>query len=58
MPSWVIKMADEDDRVEKENKKFFDFGNFVALNVSMIMDVAMAEERVENNASGKVQRIY
>lgn len=46
-------MSDE-DRVEKENEKFSTFGDHVTVNVRNIFDVPVCEERVENDADGKV----
>lgn len=47
-------MAADDTRVEKENKKFIDFGNHIMLKVGLMMDVPLMEERVENTAGGDV----
>lgn len=43
-----------DDRVENENSKFISFGGSTAINVRSILDVAICEERVENDVSGNV----
>lgn len=47
-------MADDDTRVEKENEKFNDFGTHVMVKVSNLLNVSLTEERVENDASGRV----
>ncbi len=41
---------DDDTRTGKENEKFGTFGNDVLLKVRSILNVNMAEERVENSS--------
>lgn len=47
-------MAEEDSRVELENKKLADFGSHVVVKVRNIFSVQVSEERVENDANGMV----
>lgn len=44
----------DDDRVELENEKFSIFGDYTAVNIRTIFSVPICEERVENDANGKV----
>ncbi len=43
---------DDDSRIEKENQKFSTLGNETVVNVKLLFNVTVAEERVENNANG------
>ena len=46
-------MAEDDTRVEKENKRLGEFGNHTIVKVRNIFSVPVSEERVENDSSGK-----
>ncbi len=45
-------MAEDDTRVEKENKRLGEFGNHTIVKVRNIFSVPVSEERVENDSSG------